>query len=214
MLQKETVAPGTLELLKHLMGDTRLEDFILVGGTALALQIGHRKSVDLDFFSTHFFDEGELASYLEVKNHLMVDFLSSNTLKGSINGIKVDFITHAYPLVREGMVLENIRLASLDDIAAFKLNAIIGNGTRLKDFVDIAFLSASLSLRSMLAAFETKYNTRNPVLAIKALAYHEDININEPLSLINAKLNWKRIASRIHEMIQFPDRVFPVPAMV
>jgi hypothetical protein len=208
MLREETVAPATLALLKRLMHDERLDDFILVGGTALALQMGHRISVDLDFFSEHPFRENELSLYLEERNQFYLDFLSTNTLRGRINNVQVDFITHAYPLVRDSLLLEGIRMASLEDIAAFKLNAIIGNGTRLKDFVDVAFLSSRLSLNKMLDVFETKYKTRNPILAVKALAYHEDINVNEPLNLVDQSFHWKVMADRIHDMIQFPDTVF------
>ena len=66
--------------------------------------------------------------------------------------MQVDLITHAYPLVNNIVVMDNIRFASLEDIAAMKLNAIVGNCTRLKDFVDIAFLSSHLSLLEMIAA--------------------------------------------------------------
>jgi hypothetical protein len=209
MLHKETVAPATLELLTGLMQDKRLENFILVGGTALSLQIGHRKSIDLDFFSVGVFNENELSVYLESKNSLQVDFLAPNTLKGSIKGVTVDFITHAYPMVHRNVLIDDIRMASLEDIAAFKLNAIIGNGTRLKGFVDVGFLSEYLSLTKMLAAFEKKYSSRNPVMAVKALAYHNDINFQEPLMLIGNSFEWNTVANRIQEMIRFPDKSFP-----
>ncbi len=139
MLQKQTVDAGTLELLTMLMGDEQLNDFILVGGTALALQIGHRKSIDLDFFNGNAFNENELSEYLETSKQFKLDFISKNTIKGEINGVKVDLLKHGYPLVNPQVVLEGIRMAGIEDIAAMKLNAIIGNGTRLKDFVDIAY---------------------------------------------------------------------------
>src|SRR5690348_17064417 len=106
MLRKETIEPGTLELLRRLMQDDRLNDFVLVGGTALALQIGHRKSIDLDLFTQQSFDENELSGYLESSKHFRLDFMSKNTLKGEISEIKVDFITHAYPLVNQPVVVE------------------------------------------------------------------------------------------------------------
>lgn len=188
---------------------------MLVGGTALALQIGHRTSIDLDFFSVHHFDENEMALYLEGKNLLTVDFITANTLKGTIQRVKVDFITHSYPLVRDYMVFDGMRLASLHDISAFKLNAIVGNGTRLKDFVDIAFLSTHLSLNDMVEAYELKYKTRNPVMPMKALAYHKDINFQEPLNLVAGKLQWDIIAGRIFDMIQSSKKIFPsVPGII
>ena len=65
MLRKETVEPGTLELLKELMLDNYLSNFFLVGGTALTLLLGHRTSIDIDLFSLHSFDENKMLTYLE-----------------------------------------------------------------------------------------------------------------------------------------------------
>ncbi len=65
MLHYETIAPATRELLNKLMSDDRLQDFVLVGGTSLALQLGHRLSVDLNLFTNTDFNEDSLRSYLE-----------------------------------------------------------------------------------------------------------------------------------------------------
>jgi predicted nucleotidyltransferase component of viral defense system len=208
MLQKETVAPNTLELLKLLMQDDHLKDFILVGGTALSLQLRHRISIDLDFFSQLSFDEQSLSQYLEKEKGLQLDFLHKNTVKGQIAGIKLDFITHPYPSVREPLLIDNIRMASLEDIAAMKLNAIAGNGTRLKDFIDIAFLSGKLTLQQMLEAYAVKYGMRNPFIPLKALSYFNDINQAEPVNLITGKLQWSIIEKRIKEMINSPGNIF------
>jgi predicted nucleotidyltransferase component of viral defense system len=208
MLQKETIAPHTLELLKLLMQDDHLKDFLLVGGTALSLQLGHRISIDLDFFSQIAFDEQSLSQYLEKEKGLQLDFLHKNTVKGQIAGIKVDFITHTYPGVNQPLVIDDIRIASLHDIAAMKLNAITGNGTRLKDFIDIAYLSGKLTLTQMLEAYAIKYGMRNPFIPLKALSYFNDINHSEPVHLIAGKLQWSIIEKRIKEMINFPDNIF------
>ena len=209
MLQKQTVDAGTLELLMMLMGNEQLNDFILVGGTALALQIGHRKSIDLDFFTENTFNENELSEYLETSKQFKLDFISKNTAKGEINGVKVDLIKHGYTLVNPPVILEGIRMASIADIAAMKLNAIISNGTRLKDFVDVAYCSSHICLDEMLAAFDKKYQVRNPVMAVKALSYFKDINYQEPIQLLNGKLMWSVIEERLTKMIKFPLKVFP-----
>ncbi|MDP9082106.1 MAG: nucleotidyl transferase AbiEii/AbiGii toxin family protein [Bacteroidota bacterium] len=109
MLQKQTVSPGTLELLISLMKDEELWEFFLVGGTALSLQIGHRVSIDLDLFSINPFDENLLLAYLESTCKFQLDYQSKNTLKGQINGVKVDFITHSYPLVYPKYSWKNIK---------------------------------------------------------------------------------------------------------
>ena len=72
-----------------------------------------------------------------------------------------------------------------------KINAITGNGTRLKDFIDIAYLSSSLTLLQMIDAYEQKYATRNPAMAIKALDYHNDINFMDPIEMPERKYKWE-----------------------
>jgi hypothetical protein len=190
------------------MEDEFLENFFLVGGTALALQIGHRISIDFDLFTLTPFDEKEMLSSLEERYQFQMDFLSRNTLKGSIRGIKVDLITHKYPLVKPLIEIEHIRIAASEDIAAMKLNAITGNGTRLKDFIDIAYLSSSLTLSRMIDAYEEKYATRNPAMVIKALDYYNDINLNEPIEMLKEKYKWEDIKKRLGEMTLNPDKLF------
>ena len=93
---KEIILPETLELLEQLKKDPLLDDFFLVGGTALALQIGHRLSVDLDLFTQQPIDTRELENHLSRKYDFFTDYVAPNTLKGFVNDIKTDFITHDY----------------------------------------------------------------------------------------------------------------------
>jgi len=209
MLRKETVAEPTLELLKTLMNDQLLKDFFLVGGTALALQLGHRISIDLDLFTQLPFDQNFLLSELESKYKFQLDYESKNTLKGEIKNVKVDFIAHNYPLVKPLIRKEGVRMASPEDIAAMKLNAVSGNGTRLKDFIDIAYLSPILTLSQMVAAYEGKYASRNPLMLLKALEYHNDINFKEIIEMLDGKYQWKNIENRLSQMTRFPKKLFP-----
>lgn len=210
MLYKETVTPSTLELLRKLMDDPELQDFVLVGGTSLALQIGHRVSVDLDLFSIHSFVETDLNQYLIDRYHFETDFLARSTVKGEIEGVQIDCLSHAYPLVGETNMYENIRLASIQDIAAMKLNAISGNGTRIKDFIDIAYLAEYMSLNEMLASYQSKYKTMNVLIPVKALTYFDEINFDEPIKMLSSKkFNWKKIEKRIYQMLKMPQHTFP-----
>lgn len=208
MLHKETVSPATLELLKTLMNDPLFSGFFLVGGTALSLQIGHRKSIDLDLFSLDDFNENELQAHIEEKYNFYTDFQSKNTLKGQINGVKVDFISHKYPLINPLLIEEDVRMAGLDDIAAMKLNAISGNGTRLKDFIDIAYLSSFLTPIQIVEAYQAKYSSRNPLMAIKSMVYHQDIDFTEPIEMMDQKYSWKQVEKRLNNMLDTPDRLF------
>lgn len=208
MLHKETVSDFTLDLLKALMADEKLADFFLVGGTALALQIGHRISIDLDLFSRSSFSEDVLLSHLEKTYQFKLDFQANQTLKGSINNVNVDLITHSYPLVKPLVVMDNVRMTSIEDIAAMKLNAISGNGTRLKDFIDIASLSPKLTLADMVSAYTEKYDSRNPAMVIKSLDYHADINFNEPVQMLDSGYSWQKTQARLHQMTRDPLKFF------
>ncbi|GAC1313992.1 MAG: hypothetical protein NVSMB24_38070 [Mucilaginibacter sp.] len=190
------------------MQDDFLKDFFLVGGTALALQIGHRISVDIDLFSVDGFDKDEMLAYLEEHYGFRLDYENRNTLKGEIDGIKVDLITHAYQLIKPLIVEEGVRMSSPEDIAAMKLNAISGNGTRLKDFIDIAYLSSLLTLAEMVGTYEAKYSSRNPAIVVKALDYHKDINFNEKIQMIDGSYNWKIIEARLNQMTLHPGKLF------
>ena len=123
--------------------------------------------------------------------------------------MQVDLITHNYPLVNDLLNVEGVRMASAEDIAAMKLNSISGNGTRLKDFIDVAYLSSSLSLSKMIDAFCEKYGNRNPAMLVKALDYHKDIDFQEPIQMIGSKYNWKSIETRLGQMTMQPHRLFP-----
>jgi hypothetical protein len=207
MLQTETVTPGTLELLKELMHDSTLQDFFLVGGTALSLQIGHRISIDITLSSTQPFDGEEMLTHLK-SSGFRLNYQAKNTLKRQINNVQTDLITHAYPLVKPLKILDAVRLASLEDIAAMKLNAIVDNGTRLKDFIDLAFLSCHLSFSEMVAAYETKYDQRNPYIILKSLAYTNDVNKDEPIKFVAGKYSWDTIERRLKELPQHPNKIF------
>lgn len=190
------------------MSDEVMKDFVLVGGTSLALQLGHRISLDLDLFSNIPFNETELADYLRCRYSFELDFISKNTVKGEVNGMQLDCIAHQYTWIDTHHLEENIRLASLADIAAMKLNAIAGNGTRIKDFIDIAFLSGKMTFGKMLDGYVSKYNS-NPVIPLKAVTYFEDINFNEPIKMTGkTAFDWEKIEKRLKSMQQFPNRLF------
>lgn len=208
MLQRKAVKDTTLGLLIKLMRDDFLNDFVLVGGTALALQIGHRDSIDLDLFSKNPINEPELFTYLNENYNFEKDFARNNTLKGQIEGIKIDMMTHNYFNVKNDLIIEGVRMASLPDIAAMKFNAIMHTGTRIKDFIDIAYLSSSLSLSEMISAFGIKYPNVNPNMIYKALTYFEDIDFNEPINLLVGKLKWQIIEKRLLAMVNNPSKIF------
>jgi len=208
MLQTQTIKKETFGLLKILMNDEKLSQFCLVGGTALALYMGHRKSIDIDLFSQQPFEVEKLINHFTNKYDFQIDRQSEATLIGNINSIKIDCISYNYPLVEPILKYDDIRIYSISDIAAMKLTAISQSGKRLKDFVDIAFLSTQLSLDDMLKAFEKKYPKTTVMSAVRGLTYFDDIDFSISIDLINGNFKWKTVEKRLIEMVKYSDKIF------
>jgi len=202
------IEPQTLKLFKTLQSDEALQSFFLVGGTSLALQIGHRLSVDLDLFSLDEFDTQNLQNHLTAQYGFFTDFIAKNTLKGFISGVKVDFITHSYPLVNPLLKEGNLRLASTLDIAAMKLNAIGHNGNRQKDFYDMYYLLETHSLNDMLEAYSQKYINSNPVIPLKGITYFEDIDFKIEHPILKRPIIFQDVKNRLIEATLKPDKKF------
>ena len=198
MLHTETVTPATLDLIDRLQQDPAFSGFYLVGGTALSLQIGHRISVDIDFFTKKSFDTVALTEHLEKAYAFSQQYSSTNTLKGFIGDTFVDLLKHDYPFVNPPISMDGIRMLSKPDIAAFKVNATTGNGTRAKDFVDIYFLLKEFSLTDIVGFYRTKYSQRNDYHAIKSLAYFDDIDPDGwPNLILEKELTLKKLTSAL-----------------
>lgn len=202
------ILPETLRLLIQLQQDEFFDDFFLVGGTSLALQIGHRLSVDLDFFNIGSFDNELVEHHLSKNYDFRTDFVAKNTLKGFIQNIKVDFITHAYPLVRALVSDEGFTLASIEDIGAMKLNAIAHSGNRQKDFYDLFFLLEHFSLKDLLAAYEYKYANSNPIIPLKGITWFEDIDFEIEKPMLVQKVTFAEVKNRLLEATNRPSHVF------
>jgi len=200
MLHKETVDQSTLELLIKLQQKEYLKGFYLVGGTALALKMGHRKSVDLDLFSNFSFDAIQLLDSLTTDFSFSLFFSANNTLKGSINQVQVDILAHRYPLVCDPIIIENIYMLSLEDIAAMKLNAISVSGQRAKDFIDIYFLLETYSIEEMIGFYKKKYLQYNETNVLKSLCWFEEVDLSDwPVLLKTPKLRWGTVKKTIKE---------------
>lgn len=208
MLHKETIEPGTLELLKHLQAEPELETFNLVGGTSLALQIGHRKSIDLDLFTDTAFDLEALTAMLVEKYGLRVSYARKQTLKGFINHVMIDCIRFDYPHIEVPQTIDGVRLESIPDIIAMKLSAIAQNGTRIKDYIDVACLSNRYTLNEMLEFYQRKYPNANIMMPAKALTYFKEINFEESVVMTNSEFHWDNIANRLMQMTQEPQKRF------
>ncbi len=210
MLHKEPdiILPETFSLLEKICANSFFDSFNLVGGTALALQIGHRLSIDLDFFSSAPFNTAQLIEHLVQNYDFNLSSVYENTVLGFIGQVKVDFITHAYPPIDEPLLEEGVRLATTLDISAMKLNAIVNSGQRLKDFIDVYYLLACHSLKDMLEAYSKKYSHSNPIVALKALTYFDDIDPKVDPPKMKDKIPLPEIKKRILNAVASPDQIF------
>ncbi|MBI5540764.1 MAG: nucleotidyl transferase AbiEii/AbiGii toxin family protein [Bacteroidia bacterium] len=207
MLQYSSVYKGTLELLKSLMQQDFLSDFNLVGGTALALQIGHRISIDIDLFTDKEFNPSEIRVQLE-KKYKLIDIIENKTgitqtieyPENSNTFIKVDIVKYSYNLISPPIIFDGIRLLSKEDIIPMKLAAVSNRGSK-KDFYDIYFLLQEYTLKEMLSLFEKKFLNYNHFYVIKSLTYFEDAEKDINPKILK-KCTWDEIKQLISSKVQ------------
>ena len=201
MLSFQTILPDTLELLKQLMQMSELKDMRLVGGTSLALQYGHRRSVDLDFFGRATEDVDELTDALKHCVDKVVLGGHSKSIKSYfLNGVKVDFVNYRYAWIDDCILDYGLRMASPKDIAAMKVNAVIGRGTK-KDFVDIYFLLHHFTFRDLMQLYLQKYPDGSVYRALLSMAYFGDAD-PQPMPFMFENVGWESIKQRIRYEVE------------
>jgi hypothetical protein len=211
MLHKDKfiIEPATFKLIQKLQTLPDLNDFFLVGGTSLALQLNHRNSIDIDLFTQRTFENEKIINHV-IANGFSFDvkFNFENTIIGFIDNVKVDFIRHAYPFVKPPITEEGITYLSKEDIAAMKLNAISNSGKRLKDFIDVYFLLEHFSLHQMIEFYTIKYPHFNPLIPLKAINYFDDIDPAIDPPKLRKKLPFAKIKKRIDDAVLHSKKTF------
>ena len=211
MLQKGCVSEKLLILLQELQNAVFFRDFFLVGGTALALQIGHRKSDDIDLFTKRELRIPEITKYLKQHHDGKYQILNSQNMiyQVMINEIKVDFVHHPFELVEPAFFDSQITFLGKKDIAAMKLHAIETSGNRAKDFIDVFFLLKEIPLEKMFEYYQKKYSTNNIFNAKRSLGFFEDVPEEswKEVRLNNRKITAKEVKKAILNAIQeFNDK--------
>ncbi len=159
------------------------KSFYLAGGTALALQIGHRDSIDFDFFIEGNIDT--LVLWIKIQDiffryKLIKTQNELNTLSCIIDGdIRLSFFGYNYPLIQTPSEESELKLASIFDIGCMKLSAITSRAT-FKDYVDLHFILQQISLRELFEGMSKKFPTLDQGLVLKSLVYFDDI-LSEPI---------------------------------
>jgi len=200
MLHYRTIDTKTLELLKKIQKINIFEKLLLVGGTSLALQIGHRISVDLVFFGELNVDRQEIIKELNKLGELKTIHFTKNINIFTLNGIKIDIVNYSYPWLKPKLIIDEIKLANVIDIAAMKISAITGRGS-MKDFIDLYFLLKQFTLQEIINFYEQKYSDASVFMAIKSLTYFEDAD-NEIMPKMFEKINWETVKSEIIKQVR------------
>ncbi|MCQ2589955.1 MAG: nucleotidyl transferase AbiEii/AbiGii toxin family protein [Treponema sp.] len=189
-----------MELLKNIQKIPIFKDCRLVGGTSLALQLGHRKSIDLDFFGSITASPLEIQSELSQTGNLQIIQESKFIFQYIIDNVKVDFVNYPYPWLSDAILEDDIILADKTDIAAMKLSAITNRGTK-KDFIDLYELLNHFTLSQILDFYSKKYSNGIPFMTIKSLTYFEDAE-SDPMPFMMNSVTWDKVKTKILHEVQ------------
>ena len=187
----QTLLPDTVRALNKIGKVSAFQKVYLAGGTALALQLGHRISVDLDFFTREPFDERIVSQELDSVQEFALEQLAPNTILGKIGGTRMSLFFYKYGLLEDPKKFEGIKLAGKKDIAAMKINALESRGTK-RDFIDLYFLSKEFTVESMMNFYDQKYKCLEEHLygIVKSLNYFAEAEEDlMPKMIVNVSWN-------------------------
>ena len=200
MLYYETVEPKTLGLLKKLQKIPEFSDLRLVGGTALALQLGHRKSIDIDLFGNISADNITISKKLDKIGQVTILKNSKHINIYLIDNIKVDIVNYHYKWLENSIIENELILADKKDIAAMKIAAITGRGTK-KDFIDLFFLLKHYKFYEIINFYKQKYHDGSLFMVLKSLLYFVDAEEDDkPEMIISEK--WLTIREFIKRTVE------------
>jgi hypothetical protein len=200
-MHKETIDERTKRVWGKIANSGIAGRFYLAGGTALAVHLGHRKYVDLDFFSQENFSTPELKRQLSDIGEIVLLGEADGTLHVTIDHVMVSFLHYGYGLLFPLVKFEGLSLADERDIAAMKLDAVSSRGSR-KDFIDIYELLKKYTLAELIDLFEKKYAgiKYNMLHILKSLVYFDDAE-GEPPPVMLFDANWDDMKQTISKAV-------------
>ena len=194
-MHSEILTPAQQSALAVLSQQSGLREFYLAGGTAIALHLGHRASEDFDFFRQESFDPQSLLRQLPAPPRVAVLQEARDTLTVEFRKVKVSFFAYPLNLIKPLVTgALPVALASIPDIAAMKLAAIAGRGSR-KDFVDIYFICRQcFPLKEAFTYMQAKFIDQEYDLyhILRSLTYFADAEC-EPMPALRADATWNEM---------------------
>jgi hypothetical protein len=189
----ETVDAGVERTLRDLHSVPILKSFYLAGGTGLALRLGHRLSVDLDFFLGEDFNEDYVLQKLRHLEGFTTISKEPGTIYANIRKTKVSFIAYAYPILFPFQPFLGVNVADPRDIGCMKISAIASRGTK-RDFVDLYRLAQEHDLKQLLGWFSMKFSQTNYSMPhiLKSLCYFEEAE-QDPMPHMLMPLSWEEV---------------------
>ena len=178
--------------------------FYLAGGTGLALQLGHRTSMDFDFYSPNTFDPMALAGQLELpKNKIKITTQTTGTLLAIARDIQISAFHYPYRLLRPLINTPHLAVCSLEDIAGMKIIAVTQRGTK-RDFIDLYFLCRKFSLPVVLQHTEKKYPMFDRYNGLRALLFFDEAEKEEPRLNVRLKesVPWAAVKAYFLKAVQ------------
>jgi hypothetical protein len=180
MLNKSGILPFLLESLLGMQKNPLFDNYYLVGGTALSLQIGHRMSDDIDLFTKEEIDKDAILFY--AKENISDDYRIINNSKyifqlfSDTKNLKIDFVQFPYELIDPLIMEEGIRMIDKNDLSAMKISAAGTRGSEAKDFVDIFYLLQYMPFKKMIENFKKKYQTDDILHYLRSVTYFDEIS--------------------------------------
>lgn len=190
----ETISPDTYRLIEKIKNRPWLSPYYLAGGTALALHLGHRTSIDLDFFTESEVEEMTIVDHLRTAGNLRLDQMGKGTIVGNLDRVRISFFKYPYRLLDSLIEWNGLNVASIHDIALMKMVAIFQRGS-IKDFIDLFFVAREfkpidvLILELSIKYAGVQFNTNH---ILRSLCYFEDAE-NEPMPSMIAACDWQEV---------------------
>ena len=201
-IKLEVLPQNQLKLFTAIAERDWISDFYLAGGTALALQLGHRQSIDFDYFSTTSLNRELIKVNLSDLGTMELFSEDKDTINAGIDNIRMSFFTYDVPILGDFLKYKKLQIAPMLDIALMKLTAISGRGSK-KDFIDLYFLLEHYDLSYLFKKFETKFGkkTTNFYHLLKSLVYFDDAE-NQPSPVMIKSISWTEVKQHIVNQVK------------